>query len=108
MKDLTPKIGPHRHDIATWRRSTERSAGARPVVVLTREVDRLRRRLEHLGGLPDRVDVQAELIETGIGGGARRGSNRCPAWLVLPADLQIAGQLNELTVGLPITGASRR
>jgi hypothetical protein len=108
VKDLTPKIGPHPHDIAAWRRSAERYAGTRPNAVLTHEVNRLRHQLEHLGGLPDRVDALAELTETGTGGGARRGSNRYPAWPPLSAVPQITCQLNELAVGPPIVRASRR
>jgi hypothetical protein len=107
VKDLTPKIGPNPHEIAAWRCSTEQYAGVRPIAVLICEVNRLRCRLEHLDGPPDRVEALAELTETGVGGGARRGSNRS-AWPVLSADPEITCQPDELAVGAPITGASRR
>ena len=78
---------------------------AGPVAGLARDLDALRRQLEPLTGLPERVDglagLLAEVTETVTALSARRGPTPCPSWLMLPADADIARRvLDELAVWL--------
>jgi hypothetical protein len=104
VKDLTPKIGPHPHDIVT-RGQSSHHAEPRPIAGLTREADGLRHRREHLTALPDHVEYLAaqlaRVTETVAVLGAWSGSNPRPSWQVLPADTETGSWLlDELTVGL--------
>ena len=58
------------------------------------QVDALRRQVEPLTGLRERVDdlagLLAELTETVTALTARRGPTPCPSWLVLPTDDELA------------------
>ncbi len=71
------------------------------VAGLAREVDGLRRAVEPLRGLPDRVDdltrLTTDLATTVAALTARRTAAPCPSWLLLPADPALArGVLDEL------------
>lgn len=76
---------------------------AGPVAGLAREVDALRRTVEPLLGLPDRVDDLARLA-TDLANAvaaltARRATQPCPSWLVLPEDKDLAGRVLDELVG---------
>jgi hypothetical protein len=78
-----------------------------PVAGLARQVDALRRQVEPLTELRERVDdlagLLAELTETVTALTARRGPTPCPSWLVLPTDDEIARRaLGELVTWLEI------
>ena len=71
------------------------------VAGLVREVEALRRAVEPLRGLPDRVDdltrLSTDLANAVAALTARRAAAPCPSWLVLPADSDLAVQvLDEL------------
>jgi hypothetical protein len=77
-------------------------AGAAVLAGLAREVDGLRRTIEPLAGLPDRVDdltrLAADLTAAVAALTARRQAAGCPSWLLLPADPDLAARvLDELT-----------
>ena len=78
-----------------------------PVAGLARQVDALRRQVEPLTGLRERVDdlagLLAELTETVTALTARRGPTPCPSWLVLPTDDELARRvLGELVAWLEL------
>ena len=78
-----------------------------PVAGLARQVDTLRRQVEPLTGLRERVDdlagLLAELTETVAALTARRGPTPCPSWLVLPTDDELARRvLGELVAWLEL------
>lgn len=77
-------------------------ASAKAVIGLVREVDALRRALEPLHGLPERVDdlsrLATDLTNTVATLTARKATAPCPSWLMLPADaVEAARALDELT-----------
>jgi hypothetical protein len=77
------------------------------VAGLAREIDQLRRAMEPLLGLPDRVDDLTRLVTdltTAVAAlTARKAAQPCPSWLLLPADPALAGQvLDELAGWLQV------
>ncbi len=72
------------------------------VAGLARQVDGLRRDVEALLGLPERVDdltrLGTDLANAIAALTARRAATPCPSWLLLPADPDLAGRvLDDLT-----------
>lgn len=67
------------------------------VAGLAREVDHLRRAVEPLLGLPDRVDdltrLASDLTNAVAALTTRRAAAACPSWLLLPADPDLAARL---------------
>jgi hypothetical protein len=77
------------------------------VAGLARELDGLRRTVEPLLGLPDRVDdltrLATDLTNAVAALTARRAAAPCPSWLLLPQDADLAGRvLDELTGWLAV------
>jgi hypothetical protein len=77
------------------------------VAGLAREVDRLRRAVEALRDLPDRVDdltrLATDLANAVAALTARRQAAPCPSWLLLPADPDLATRvLDDLTGWLAV------
>jgi hypothetical protein len=73
------------------------------VAGLAREVDALRRTVEPLLGLPDRVDdltrLAGDLTNAVAALTARRSAAPCPSWLLLPADPDLAARVLDELVG---------
>ena len=81
------------------------AASAKAVGGLVREVDALRRALDLLRGLPDRVDdltrLTVDLSNAVAALTSRKSAHPCPSWLVLPADpMQAADVLDGLAAWL--------
>lgn len=78
-------------------------ASAKAVIGLVREVDALRRALEPLRGLPDRVDdlsrLATDLTNAVAALTTRKAAAPCPSWLLLPADPAEAGRVLDELVG---------
>ena len=77
------------------------AAGA--VAGLAREVDQLRRAVEPLSGLPDRVEdltrLATDLTNAVAALTTRRAASPCPSWLLLPADPDLAARVLDELVG---------
>jgi hypothetical protein len=73
------------------------------VAGLAREVDQLRRAVEPLLGLPDRVDdltrLAIDLTNAVAALTARRTAAACPSWLLLPDDPDLARRVLEELIG---------
>lgn len=77
------------------------------VAGLVREVDALRRALDPLRGLPDRVDeltsLAVDLANQVTALSSRKAAEPCPSWLMLPADpAQTADVLDQLAAWLAV------
>ena len=70
---------------------------------LAREIDQLRRTVEPLLGLPDRVDdltrLATDLTNAVAALTARRAAPPCPSWLLLPTDPDLAARVLDELVG---------
>ncbi len=78
------------------------AASDKALAGLVREVDALRRSLDRLRGLPDRVDeltrLTVDLSSAVAELTSRKSTTPCPSWLMLPADPGRAAQvLDDLT-----------
>ena len=102
-----PRCHPRRAAAVPARAAPATRSGRVAVAGLAREVDALRRTVEPLLGLPDRVDdltrLATDLTNAVAALTARRAATPCPSWLLLPADPDLAGRvLDELAGWLAV------